>query len=147
MMTLLRFLHPPLDVSVLDSRALFCDLEILHPCDLERPVLPVLQGVGEQVPCVPFVMDGQRFGVRPGLFSVRVPVVERDALPVGDGRLQQGVQVLDPFEGLFDEGAFEDKKPLDGRFLLGYDCQREALKKSSEKNQANENTEKSEDIN
>lgn len=50
-------------------------------------------------------------------------------------------------EGLFDEGAFEDKKPLDGRFLLGYDCQREALKKSSEKNQANENTEKSEDIN
>ena len=50
-------------------------------------------------------------------------------------------------EGLFDEGAFEDKKPLDGRFLLGYDCQREALKKSSEKNQTNENTEKSEDIN
>ena len=29
---------------------------------------------------------------------------------------------------LFKEGAFEEKKALDGRFLLGYDCQRTALK-------------------
>ncbi len=29
---------------------------------------------------------------------------------------------------LFEEGCFEEKKALDGKFLLGYDCQREALK-------------------
>ncbi len=29
---------------------------------------------------------------------------------------------------LFEEGAFEAKKALDGKFLLGYDCQRTALK-------------------
>lgn len=29
---------------------------------------------------------------------------------------------------LFKEGAFEEKKALDGSFLLGYDCQRTALK-------------------
>ena len=108
---LLRLLHPPLDVSVLDPRAPFRDLGILHPCDLERPVLPVLQGVGEQVPCVPFVMDGQRFDVRPGSPSVRVPVVEGDALPVGDGRLQQGVQVLDPFVLPRDAEIPEDLLP------------------------------------
>jgi CRISPR-associated protein Csd1 len=29
---------------------------------------------------------------------------------------------------LFIDGAYEEKYALDGRFLLGYDCQREALK-------------------
>lgn len=29
---------------------------------------------------------------------------------------------------LFEEGAFEARKALDGKFLLGYDCQRAALK-------------------
>ena len=31
-------------------------------------------------------------------------------------------------EGQFEPGCFEAKKPLDGKFLLGYDCQREVLK-------------------
>jgi CRISPR-associated protein Csd1 len=39
-------------------------------------------------------------------------------------------------DGQFEEGDFESKKVLDGRFLLGYDCQREALenrKKATDK--------------
>ncbi len=31
-------------------------------------------------------------------------------------------------DGLFIDGAYEEKCALDGRFLLGYDCQRKALK-------------------
>ena len=31
-------------------------------------------------------------------------------------------------EGQFEPGCFEAKKALDGKFLLGYDCQREVLK-------------------
>ena len=31
-------------------------------------------------------------------------------------------------EGQFEPGCFEAKKALDGRFLIGYDCQREVLK-------------------
>ena len=41
--------------------------------------------------------------------------------------------------GLFEEGAFQEKKALDGRFLLGYDCQRMALK--YRKNDGTNNTE------
>lgn len=40
---------------------------------------------------------------------------------------------------LFKEGDFEEKKALDGRFLLGYDCQRTALK--YQKNNDDDNTE------
>ena len=33
-------------------------------------------------------------------------------------------------EALFESGCYEERKALDGKFLLGYDCQREALKYS-----------------
>lgn len=41
---------------------------------------------------------------------------------------------------MFKEGTFDEKKALDGRFLLGYDCQRTALKyqKSNSANKAEE---------
>ncbi|MEA4815337.1 MAG: type I-C CRISPR-associated protein Cas8c/Csd1 [Lachnospiraceae bacterium] len=46
---------------------------------------------------------------------------------------------------LFEEGAFEEKKTLDGRFLLGYDCQRTALK--YQKNDDADNTGEDELVN
>lgn len=50
-------------------------------------------------------------------------------------------------EGLFEKDAFEEKKALDGRFLLGYDCQREALKRNNKKEEFSENDEKLENEN
>ncbi len=41
-------------------------------------------------------------------------------------------QLIDEVMGLFDRSDFESNKPLDGSYLLGYHCQRSAIKKRKE---------------
>lgn len=66
-------------------------------------------------------------------------------LPPGSREYYKGL--YGKIEGLFEKGAFEEKKALDGRFLLGYDCQREALKRNNKKEELSENDEKFENEN
>jgi CRISPR-associated protein Csd1 len=49
--------------------------------------------------------------------------------------------VVDSFETRDGQSAFLDNRPLSGEFLLGYHCQREALRLRSQQNNSSETTE------